>query len=124
MCHGLKARLQVFQINKVTGSEEGGPYVTNRALHAAFLIPPGYGHGARFVAIVSGELQQRWMKADGVAVTFQHRALKIIVQQDSRDAAPCREGTDVAAQKVFHPGIQEEAQINRARIAQHHDEGQ
>ena len=64
------------------------------------------------------------MKADRVAETFDHRAFKIIVQQDSRDAAPCGEGTNVAAQKVFHPGIQEEAQINRARIAQHHNEGQ
>ena len=64
------------------------------------------------------------MEADRVAVTFNHCAFKIVVQQYPRDAVPSGEGTNMTTQEVFHPGVQEEAQINRPRIAQHHDKGQ
>jgi hypothetical protein len=36
---------------------------------------------------------------------------------------PCFEGPDMAAQEVLHSGIEEEAQEDVARIAQHHDKG-
>ena len=53
---------------------------------------------------------------------LQHRALEIVVEQDPRHAVPRRERCDVAAQEALHAGIEEEAQEDPARIAQHHDE--
>src|SRR5438105_692719 len=57
-------------------------------------------------------------------LALQHCALEIVVEQDPRTSVPGREGADVTAQEVLHLGVEEEAQKNLARIAQHHDEGQ
>ena len=62
------------------------------------------------------------MEADRIAAPFQHRTLEIVVQQDTRHAAPGGEGADMAAQEALHPRIQEEAQEDLPRVAQHHDE--
>ncbi len=62
------------------------------------------------------------METDGVVVTFQYRTFQIIVQQNPGDAAPGGKRGDVAAQKVLHAGIEEEAQEDLPRVAQHHDE--
>ena len=62
------------------------------------------------------------MEADRVAAPLQHRALEVVIEQDTRDAAPCAEGSDMAAQEVLHPGIREEAQEDLPRVAEHHDE--
>ena len=96
--------------------------VSDGALDAALLVAARDRHGARFVAIVPGEAEQGRMEADRVAAPFQHRALEIVVQQDTRNALPRGEGGDVAAQEVLHPGVREEAQEDLARVAQHHDE--
>src|SRR5580704_18983380 len=58
-----------------------------------------------------------------VAVALQHSAFEIIIEDDLRDPGPCLKSLDMAAQKVLHAGIEEEAQEDLARIAQHHDEG-
>ncbi len=63
------------------------------------------------------------MKADGIALALQHCAFEIVVQQNTRTSVPGREGADVTAQETLHACIEEEAQENLARIAQHHDEG-
>ena len=63
------------------------------------------------------------MKADGIALALQHCALEIVVEQDTRTSVPGREGANVTAQEVLHAGVEEEAQKNLARVAQHHDEG-
>ena len=62
------------------------------------------------------------MEADRVATPFQHRALEIVIKQNTRNAAPGGEGGDMATQEVFHAGIQAEAQEDLPRVAQHHDE--
>jgi hypothetical protein len=50
------------------------------------------------------------MEADRVTASFQHRTFEVVVEQDTRNATPRGECTDVAAQKTLHPGIREEAQ--------------
>ena len=72
---------------------------------------------------MSGERDQGRMKADGIALALQHRALEIVVEQDTRTSVPGREGGDVTAQEALHAGIEEEAQEDLARVAQHHDKG-
>ena len=62
------------------------------------------------------------MEADRIATPLQHHALEIVVQQDTGDTVPRGECGDVAAQEARHPGVQEEAQEDLARMAQHHDE--
>src|ERR1700730_6337541 len=63
------------------------------------------------------------MKADGVALAFQHCTLEIVVEQDAWQAVPACEGTDVAAQEVLDRCIEEETQKDLPRVAEHHDEG-
>ena len=61
------------------------------------------------------------MEADRIAASFQDRTLKIIVEQDTRYSLPCFEGGDVSAQEVLHAGVEEEAQEDPPRVAQHYD---
>lgn len=63
------------------------------------------------------------MKTDRLTLALEHGALQIIVEQDSRHAAPGIEGADVAAQKVLHSRIEEEAQVDVARVRKHHHKG-
>ena len=62
------------------------------------------------------------MKADGIAPPLEHGALEIVVKQHPWHAAPGLEGPGVAAQEVLHARIEEEAQEDLPRVAQHHDE--
>ncbi len=98
------------------------PYKPNASFHAAFFVAASDRHWARFKTIVSGEAQQGGIEADRIAASFQNRTLEIIVEQDTRNTLPCFEAGDVAAQKVLHAGIEEEAQEDLTRVAQHHDE--
>ena len=61
------------------------------------------------------------MEADGIAASFQHGTFQIVVQQNPRYTLPGVEGGDMAAQEVLHTSIEEEAQEDLARVAQHHD---
>ena len=62
------------------------------------------------------------MEADRIATPLQHGALEIVVEQDPRHPVPGRERADMAAQEALHAGVEEEAQKDLARVAQHHDE--
>ncbi len=62
------------------------------------------------------QVQQSRMKVNLVAATFEHGTAKVIVQKDSRLARPRLKRVDMAAQKVFHTLIEEEFQIQRARV--------
>jgi hypothetical protein len=62
------------------------------------------------------------IKADRITLPFQHHALQIVVEQDTWNTVPGAEGGDMAAQKVLHPCVEEEAQEDLARVAEHRDE--
>ena len=114
--------IEVVEIGEAAGGEERRAHVADGALDAALLVAARHRDRTRFVAIVPGKVQQRGMEADRVAAPFQHRALEIVVEQNARHAAPGGEGADMAAQEVLHPGVEEEAQEDLPRVAQHHDE--
>jgi hypothetical protein len=56
------------------------------------------------------------MKVNLVAATFEHGTAQIVVQKDSRLARPSVKRADMPAQKVFHALIEEEFQIQSARV--------
>ena len=120
---GLGLGIEVVEIGEAAGGEEGVAHVADGALDAALLVAAGDRHRTRLVAVVPGEGEQRRMEADRVAAPFQHRTLEIVVEQNARHATPGGEGGDMAAQEVLHPGIEEEAQEDLPRVAEHHDEG-
>jgi hypothetical protein len=70
-----------------------------------------------------GEVEQGRVEADRITMPLQHGAAQIVVQNDPRDPAPCGEGAEMAAQEVLHAGVEEEAQKDLPREAEHHDEG-
>jgi len=70
-----------------------------------------------------GEVEQGRVELDRAALPVQHGAAQIVVQNDPRDSVPCGEGAEVAAQEVLHAGVEEEAQKDVPREAEHHDEG-
>src|SRR3984893_10273716 len=115
--------IEVIQISKFAGSKEGGANVSNCTFDPTFFISPGDGDRTRIKSIASSKLEQGGMKADDVTLALQHSAFEIIVENDPWDPGPCFKGLNMAAQEVLHAGIEEEAQKDLARIAQHHDEG-
>src|SRR6516165_4758871 len=62
------------------------------------------------------------MKADGVTLTLEHDAFEIVVKQCPGKSAPRLKSLDMAAQEVLEQGIEKEAQEDRPRVAQYHDE--
>ena len=86
---GIGLGIEIVEIGEGAGREERVTYVTYGSLHAAFLVAARDRHGPRFVTIMSGEAQQRGMEADRVAASFQHHALQIVVEQDTR-IHPCQ----------------------------------
>jgi len=87
-----------------------------------FSLPARHRDRPRLVAIVSREGEQCRVEADGIALTFQHGALEIVVEQDTRTSIEGLERRDMTTQEALHARIEEEAQEYLARPAQHHDE--
>ena len=111
------------QVAKGARGEEGVAHIANGPFNAALLIAPCYRHRSRLEPVVCGESEQGRMEADRIAMAFQHSALEIVVQEDARQRIPDLECAHVATQEVLHAGVKEEAQVNRARVRQHHNEG-
>jgi hypothetical protein len=119
---GLGLGVEVVDIGEAACGEERVPDKPYGSFHAAFFVAACDRYGTRLVTIIAGKPQQGGMEADRIAASFQHGALEIIVEQDTRHATPGRERRDMTAQEVFHASIKEEAQEYLARVAQHHDE--
>jgi hypothetical protein len=58
------------------------------------------------------------MDTDGLALTLEYGTFEVVVQQHSGQFSPSLERRLVAAQKVAHARIEEEAQEDPAREAQ------
>lgn len=115
--------IQIVEILELAGDKESLPDVANGALDAALFIAPRHGDGTGLEAMMAREGQKCRMEPDGIALTLKHSALKVVVEQHPGQTIPGAERTGVAAQEVFHAGIKKEAQIDVARVGQHHDEG-
>ena len=115
--------IEVVHIGKPAGRKEAVAYVAHRAFDFTFFVAACHRHWAGLVAIVRREVEQRRVEADGITLTLQHGAFEIVVEQDPWTALPRDEGFDMSAQEAFQACIEEEAQEDPARVAQHHDEG-
>ena len=66
--------------------------------------------------IVSAQLDQPWMKMNGVPMPFKNNTAKIVVQKDPRNAVPVFKCMNVAAQETLHALIEEELKVQPPRI--------
>ena len=119
----LSLGIEVVEIDERAGGKEAVADITDGALDPALLIAARDGHGSGLEPIVSGELEEGGVKADGVSLALQHDALEIVVEEDPWHAVPGGEGADMAAQEALQACIEEEAEIDLAREARDHDEG-
>ena len=93
--------IEVGQGGKGAGGKERGANVLDSSFHASFFISPSHMTGPGGEMVVSGQLQQPGMKANGVAAALQNYAFKVVVKESSGAATPLREGPHVAAQEVL-----------------------
>ncbi|CAE6873035.1 hypothetical protein R69658_08253 [Paraburkholderia aspalathi] len=70
-----------------------------------------------------GKCEQPRVEANRVILTLKHSTFKVVVQDDLPEPTPMGERADMPAKEVLHPGIEEEVQINVARVREHHHEG-
>lgn len=119
---GLGLAIEVVEVAERAGGEEAVADEADRALDPTFLVAACHRHWSGLEPVMTGEREQGRMKAHGVAATFEHGALKIVVEADTRQTVPRLERLDVAAQERLHPRIEEEAQEDAARVAEHDHE--
>ena len=107
---GARLRVEVVDRGEFARREEVVADVLDRALDAPFLVGAVRRARARLEAVVPGEREQRRVKAHGVALALEHRALQVVVEDDPRHGVEEAERLDVAAQKARHRRAQPEAQ--------------
>ena len=71
--------VEVVEVAESPGAEEAFAKEPDEPFHPTLLIAPRRRDGARLEAVVGGELEQRGMEPDGVAATFEHDALHVVV---------------------------------------------
>jgi len=71
--------VQIIEVAEATGSEERVAGKPNGALHPTFLVAARHRYGTRLEMVVGGQLQERGMKADGIAAALEHGAFKVVI---------------------------------------------
>src|SRR5690606_4694222 len=107
---GVRLLVEVIEICEFSPGEEAAADVADRSFDSTLLVAACHSNRTRFVTVVRCQLQQGRVKAHGVATTLQHRALQIIVEQDSGDASKNFECRNVTVEKAWHSSIQVESQ--------------
>src|ERR1700730_2085225 len=115
--------IQIVEIREGARCEERLAYMANGPFHATFFVSPVHRHRTRLEPVMPGKCEQPRVEADRVTLTLKHSTLEVVVQDDLPEPAPVGDGADMATQEVLHPGIEEEAQIDVARVREHHHEG-
>jgi hypothetical protein len=115
--------VEVRDVAEGASGEEAIAKETDLSLHPSLLVAPGDVAGTGEVVVVAGELEQTRMELDRLALAGEHRALQVVVQEGPRGALEVREGLDVPAEEALHGLVEGEQGVDRARPAEHHDEG-
>ena len=108
-------RVEIGKIGECACGKDAVTHVANGTLDAALLIAARRCDGARFVAVMSGELQQGRIKLNGVALSPQDGAFEILCVVTGyvqlwhlvvvRDC-PCRSEREVIASGLLGPRVQ------------------
>ena len=112
--------IEVTKILEAAGGKEAIADVSDGALDATLLVAASDRDRARFKAIMPGKAQQGRMKR--IASPRRSSTTLLMSSVGTGNAVPRAKRGDVAAQEVLHPGVQEEAQEDLPRMAQHHHE--
>src|ERR1035441_7767743 len=108
-------RVEIAKLGECACGKDAVTHVANGTLDAALLIAARRCDGARFVAVMSGELQQGRIKLNGVALSPQDGAFEILCVVTGyvqlwhlvvvRDC-PCRSEREVIASGLLGPRVQ------------------
>src|SRR5215472_6866220 len=94
--------------------------IANGALHAALLIARAHLTRLGSEVVMGAQLDQARVEENVCAAAFQHSRLEVVVENGARLSVPSLEGMHVTAQKVLGALIEEELEIDGARIRQRH----
>ena len=97
--------VEIVKARPAPGSEEGVADVLDGALDPALFVAARHGDGPWLETVVPGKLEQRWMQADGVAASFKHSTLEVVVEHDPGHPSPGGESGLMAAAKSFRAGL-------------------
>lgn len=120
---GVSLGIEIVEVAEAAGGKEVVADIANGPLDAALLIAPGNGHWTGIITMMGGKGEQRGVEADRLAMTLEHGAFEIVVQNGLWNPAPPLERLDMTGQKRLHPGIEEETQEDPPGLAEHDDEG-
>ena len=104
---------------------EGIAHIADGSFHAPFLIAGAHLAGLWREVVMGAQFDQAGIEVNLVAAPLQHGDFEIVVKNHAGLAVPGLKGMHVAAQEVLRRLIEEELQIQSARIRQrHHEAGQ
>ena len=89
--------VEVVDGSEGSGGEEGFAKVAHAPLDASFLVAARDGAGLWCEVVVTGQLENAWMKANKLAFALEHGALEIVVEDGARHATEGRERVEVTA---------------------------
>src|SRR6266404_4236299 len=90
--------------------------IANGSLHTSFLVARAYLARPWREVVMRTQLDESRVKQNLIAATFEYGTFQVVVKNHSRLAGPEFKRMDVAAQEVLHGLIEEELQIQGARI--------
>jgi hypothetical protein len=109
------------QRSKAPPGPEGIANITDGPFHAPFLIARPHLARLRGKVVVGAQLGQARVEQDVRVAALQHRRLEVVVKNGARLSVPSLKGMHVAAQEVLGALIEEELQVERARVRQRDD---
>ena len=98
---GIELAIEIGERAVGAGCEEGFSDVANTTLGPTLFITTRNGDGLGCEVIVPSELEDAIVKTDEIALTLQHDAFQVVVQDGPRNAAQLVESLDVAAQEAL-----------------------
>jgi hypothetical protein len=122
-CHSLT--IAFSQRSECPSGPERIADIADGPLHAPLLIAGPHLTGTRCEVIMRAQFQQARIELNLIAAALQHGCFEIVIKNDARLTIPCLKGMHVAAQEIFRCLVEEEFQIQGARVRQsHHKAGQ
>jgi hypothetical protein len=75
----LRLLVQVIQVMPLPSGKETVAYIANCSFNSTFFIASRHGYRARLETVMSGQVQQGGMKADGVALALKDSRFEVVI---------------------------------------------